>query len=253
MKREFIFLLFINFILISCSSFSHFSQEFELKGRFVQKERNGIELYFYKDSFVYLNTYKQTHISPTICCDTLSYGTWKLDSRGFAVLKTPLKYNLPDWKPIEVVERRGFSSDSIYFIIDNPIEEFYVKNKWKTSDVAYKVFVFTQDESYHLPRKEQMDFTNKIVAPAGNKKITGFDITVLMNPEIQYKLKNAGATLLIETEAYSKKDPEANVFEIYIPDVNFEFMSFKRLNDDYVKIINKNKLLWDGKEYVRKR
>ena len=192
-------------------------------------------------------------MSSIICCDTLSYGTWKIDMRGFATLNTPSNFDLYMMKPIEVVERKDFSADSIYFIINNPIEEFYVKNKWKSSDVAYKVFVITHDRSYNLPKKSQMIFTNKIVAPADNKKIKGFDITALINPELQYKLTNAATKLLIETEPYAKKDSAANVFEIYIPDVNFEFLSFKRLKNDYLKIINKNKLLWHGEEYVRKR
>lgn len=252
MKRIFILFAVLLFFT-TCKSPTYLSEDFKLEGVFVNKEKKWLELQFDKNNFVYYDNHKQIHMNPIVCCDTLSYGTWKIDSRGFAMLNTPIDLDIYMMKSIKVVERKDFSADSIYFIINNPIEEFYTKNKWNTNDVSYKIFVITQDGFYDLPKKKQMIFTNKIVALAENKKIKGFDITALINPEFQYMLNNTVATLLVKTEPYAKKDLAANVFEVYIPDVSFEFLSLKRLKDDYVKIINRNKLLWDGKEYIRKR
>lgn len=244
-------LFVILLILLSCGSLSYLPEDFTLEGVFINKKRNWIELQFKGNEFVYYDGYKQLHMNPEICCDTLSYGTWKMDSRGFAVLETPIDFDLYIMKPIEVVERKDFSPDSLYFIIKNPIEEFYVRNNWKSGDLGYRVFLFSQGGFYNVPEKDQIIFTNKIVA-SKKPEVKGFEITTLINPELKFNLSHM-ATSLIVTEPYQLKDPTANVFEIYIPDVNFEFVSLKRLKSDYIKIVNRNKLLWHGEEYVRKR
>lgn len=50
---------------------------------------------------------------------------------------------------------------------------------------------------------------------------------------------------------YEVKNSNSNVFKINIPELSYGYLSYKRLNGDFVKIINRNKLLWDGKEYIR--
>lgn len=249
---EKIFVLFaILLSFSSCISPSYLSEDFKLEGVFVNKEKKWIELKFQDNNFVYYDSYKQVHMNPIICCDTISYGIWRMDSRGFAALESPSNFDFYIMKPIEVTERKDFSSDSLYFIINNPIEDFFVKNKWKSSSLAYNILLFTKDFPYNTQKKDQIIFANKIVVPK-EKEIKGFEITALVNPEFQFRLSNT-ETLLVETQPHEIKDPKANVFEIYIPDVNFKFLSLKRLKNDYVKIINKNKLLWDGKEYIHKR
>lgn len=250
MKKFFVLYAFLLFFS-SCKSPSYLSEDFKLEGVYVNKKKKWLELKFHKNEFVYYSNYKQTHMSPIICCDTLSYGTWKVEDRGFAILNTPSDFDLYFMRSIVVEERRDFSSDSLYFIINNPIEDFFVKNKWKSSSLAYNILLFTKDFPYNTQKKDQIIFTNKIVIPK-EKEIKGFDITALVNPEFQFRLSNT-ETLLVETQPHEIKDLEANVFEIYIPDVNFEFLSLKRLKDDYVKIVNKNKLLWHGEEYIRKK
>lgn len=244
MNRYITFLLFAFSIFYSCAPKSFFSEDIKLEGTFVQKDAKWIQLHFTDDNFVFINTIEPIRMTSEICCDTISYGKWKMDPRGLIVLNTPKKFENDFFMSMQVSEHRNYSQDSLYFIINNPIEEFYKKNNWKERNIVYKI----------SPNSSNIRYTsNKIsISKVNGLELKNFIISVLVDPEIIYRLPNI-SVVKIDTEFYELKNPTANVFEVYIPDVSFEFLSFKRLKDDYVKIINRNKLVWDGKEYIRKR
>jgi len=244
MNKYITLLLFAFTILFSCAPKSFFSEDIKLEGTFVQKDAKWIQLLFTDDNFIFINNIEPIRMTSEICCDTISYGKWKMDSRGLIILNTPQKFENDFFMSMQVSEFRKYSQDSLYFIINNPIEEFYKKNDWKERNIVYKI----------SPNSSNIRYTsNKISIPKVNGlELKDFTISVLVDPEITYRLSNL-SVVKIDSEFYELRSSTANVFEVYIPDVSFEFLSLKRLKDDYVKIINSNKLLWDGKEYIRKK
>src|SRR5699024_7761262 len=244
MNKYITLLLFAFTILFSCAPKSFFSEDIKLEGTFVQKDAKWIQLLFTDDNFIFINNIEPIRMTSEICCDTISYGKWKMDSRGLIILNTPQKFENDFFMSMQVSEFRKYSQDSLYFIINNPIEEFYKKNDWKERNIVYKI----------SPNSSNIRYTsNKISIPKVNGlELKDFTISVLVDPEITYRLSNL-SVVKIDSEFYELRSSTANVFEVYIPDVSFEFLSLKMLKDDYVKIINSNKLLWDGKEYIRKK
>lgn len=240
-------------LFYSCGSSSRLSQDTIIEGKFVQKGAEWIQLHFDKDDFVFLNTLEPGHLAIFECCDTISFGKWKNDSNGLIKLNSPAKFRDNLFLHIDVVETEqpNYSADSLYFIINNPIEKHYQTTLRKEGELIYKILPGTNDITSSLSFFQKRFSSNKFsIYKSAGTEIRGFEINVLIDPEM--KLTNYNVSML-QTEYYDIKNPSANVFEVFIPDLNFQFLTHKRLNDDYVKVVSKNKLLWEGKEYVRKR
>ena len=125
MNKHLTSLIFAFITIYSCAPKSFFSEDINLEGKYVRKDAKWIELRFQDNNFVYYDSYKQVHMNPIICCDTISYGKWKTDSRGLIILNTPQKFENNFFMPMQVSEYQNYSQDSLYFIINNPIEKFY--------------------------------------------------------------------------------------------------------------------------------
>lgn len=247
----------LSLLIISCSSANLYEEE-AMQGVFVQKGYEGIQLRLNKNSFLFIDTNEQEHLPPYDCCDTLSYGKWKMDERGFLTLSS--HENLGAFKisnsvpsiifEMYVSETVDFSKDSLYFLINNPIEKFYKKNNRITRDIKYSLVIHSNNNDLNDSVLYKKYSTNEIViAKSKNLKLSTFDLTVFIDCEID--VKNLTTRKIKIYPYHEVKNPKANVFKIDIPELSFGFLSYKRMNGDYIKIINKNKLLWDGKEYNR--
>jgi hypothetical protein len=135
------------------------------------------------------------------------------------------------------------SDNTITFVIDNPIEKHYKRYDEKYRELFYDIAITTSDDFiYETSDKNSIKIE-------GSKKVLEFEITVY--PKYNIPIRNISAKE-VYTIPYKVKNPKTNVFKINIPQLDYGYLSYKRLNNDYVKIIDKNKLLWDGKEYIRK-
>ena len=221
----------------------------KIEGKYFQKEQKWIELHFNGNNFVFLDTSTQEHMNPYDCCDTISYGKWQIDPKGLIMLTSLEELNTYHLD-IEVFESRSYSQDSLYFIIENPIEDYYKKTNRKRRHIEYKIGIGSNKISFDQSFQNKRYSTNVFsIAKIDNLNIYSFGITIIVDPEIRLKNLN---TMIVNTLYYDIKNTESNVFKINIPDLSFNYLSYKRLNSDYLKIVNNNKLIWDGQEYIKK-
>ena len=234
-------------LLASCASYN-FNKE-DIEGTYIQQEYKGIELEFDKSTFVLKDVYTQEHLPPYDCCDTITLGNWTIDDRGLLSLSSPEGMS-SFFVNMDVVEEKKTTKDSIYLTVNNPIESFYKKTNSTVKDISYQL-VFTTNKSTFDNKVALKTFnTNRVVIPRPEGlKISQLELVVYIDCKIS--LKNL-ETREVYTLPYEVQNVEANIFKIDIPKLDYKYLSYRRLNKDYIKIINKNKLLWDGKEYLKK-
>ena len=240
-KLNFFALISIFFVVTSCATYG--LVEKEVYGVYELKENKAIQLRLEKDSFVLIDTYKQKHLPSFKCCDTIAYGNWNMDKKSSLIeLNSPEILN-DSYVYMEVEEELQSSIDSISFVIDSPIEEHYRKFGEKYREVIYSVSL-TTNEGFEVHTSDDNPLFIK-----RNDGLKSFEITIY--PKYDIPIRKI-STREVYTIPYEIKNPEANVFKIKIPLLDYGYLSYLRLSTDYVKIINKNKLLWDGKEYIKK-
>jgi len=249
--KSFLTCWIITFLLNSCISHKSILSKGEIEGVYFQKDLKGIELHLKKDSFVLLDAHNQEHLPTFKCCDTITYGKWSIDKKHpLLVFSTPENLgNASDlyefyYVDMNVEEKIEPSNSFITFVIDNPIEEHYKKYDEKGRELFYTVRIDTGTDI--TDKKTDL---NPIKIRKTNRMISQFEI--IINPKHNIPIRDISARE-IYTLPYEIKNPKSNLFKISIPELTYGFLSYKRLKDDYVKIISKNRLLWDGKEYIRK-
>lgn len=234
-------------LLASCASYN-FNKE-DIEGTYVQQEYKGVELKFDKNTFVLKDVYTQEHLPPYDCCDTITLGDWTIDDRGLLVLSSPEEMN-GFFVNMDVLEESKTTKDSIYFIINNPIERFYKNTDRSVKDISYQLALTTNKSTFDSKIALKTFDSNRIAIPKPEGlKISQFEIVIYVDCKIS--LKNL-ETREVYTLPYQVQDLSTNVFKVEIPQLDYGYLSYRRLNRDYIKIINKNKLLWDGKEYLKK-
>ncbi|QMU63059.1 MAG: hypothetical protein GKR88_01415 [Flavobacteriaceae bacterium] len=252
-----LFVVVLAIILNSCASKYDIISKSEIKGEYEQKGDKGIKLFLKENSFVLIDTYKQEHLPPYNCCDTLAYGKWEIDKKlPLLILSTPEELgdasNIYDsyYLNMDVIEELKPQSDSITIIINNPIENFYKQQSKRVGEIEYTVSISSNDINFDSSMLGKRYNSNLIVlSRKENVNIDKLEIEILVKSDISIKKLEAR---YVYTLPYDVKNGKSNVFKIDIPELSYGFLSYKRLDDDYVKILNKNKLLWDGKEYIRK-
>jgi len=238
-KLKYFWYLIIVF-LGSCTSLKFLPEDFE--GVYEQKGSEGYKLIFKESTFSHIDTYEQTHMPPYDCCDTISYGYWELEKPGVLKLYSDPKLFLP----IDLaVKENSIDDDSVHFVITNPIEDLYEENE--RPDILYTLFINSGIQfnfsTYHDTNRISLNNPEDV-------KIGRFSINIY--PKHTFRGRNIG-TREAETLEYEVKNTMSNVFEVNIPELNYGYLTYKRLNDDYIKIVSKDKLIWDGQEYVKHR
>lgn len=227
---------------VSCTSSKYTSKEME--GVYERKGNPNIKLILSKDKFSFTDPYKND-LALYTCCDTITTGFWTKE-KDLVCLSTPqIKSSV---LPIEVKEVSNFEKDTLYFYLNNPIEVYYKKYEVKERDIFYRVSI--TDNNGRLQSTWIQEFNSnfiKIVMPK-NLVINNFSIGIY--PKAKFGGRNIG-TQEVSTFVYHVKKQESNFFEINIPGLSYEFMTYIRLNRDFVRIVNKNKLEWDGYFYMK--
>ncbi|CAA0176289.1 hypothetical protein [Tenacibaculum maritimum] len=250
------FFIIAPYLLISCGTSNVVAQKIE--GVYIQKEDKGIQLEINKNSFVLKDTYKQEHLPPYDCCDTIAYGKWEKDKElpllTLSSSEELLNSNINDnstYAYIDVKEEeKKTEKESIVFHITNPLENFYKKVDRKWKDIEYQLLISSNKSNYDNSIAVKRYSKNSIVIEKKeNLNINEFEVVIYVSCKASVRNLEIRE---VYTMPYQVKNPKANVFKINIPQLDYGYLSYKRLNNDYVKIISKNKLLWDGKEYIRK-
>jgi hypothetical protein len=229
--------------LFSCQAQNNF-----IAGKFEQAEYSDYKLIFKKDSFEYINTHKPFDLSAYPCRgERIAFGIWSRDEDSNLLrLKSPW-YIISSILETNVSELND-NTDSLTFIVSNPIEKHHRLFNEIVRDLKYGIVLETNNfklDDFLTKRFEQN--TIQIKRPAGTQLKS---LTVFIEPA-----NNMGRPInvtSIETIRYDVKNENSNKFIIEIPRLTYEFISSLRLDDDFVKIIDSNRLEWKGKFYSRK-
>ena len=236
--------IFLVSLLMSCATYEITSQD--VQGTYRQVENNRIELSLYKGKFVLKDNFEPSHLDIELykCCDTIAYGKWQIDN-GYLELSSPEELSTYYLNMYVEEEVKSTHNSKTTVVIENPIESYYDKNNEDFRELYYSINA-TDIRGNSI--KKKTDLSNKVDLETPNG-INSFEITV--EPKYNIAIRNV-ATREVFTIPYQVKNPKANFFKIKIPELNYPYLTYKSLEKDYIKILSKNKLLWDGKEYVRK-
>lgn len=246
MKRKFLIVILIIFTN-SCQSTRYLTKDFQ--GTYVQEHNTNLALVLDEQAFCYLIRQEQTHQPLFTCCDTISYGSWKLDKKyKLLELTTPENLNTSMVEMI-VDEKKESEKKELIFIITNPIEEHCKKNSPKAKELVYLLDISSSDMDFDLTvaSKEFNNDTLSISIPS-SLQLYKFELAII--PNFNFSGRNIG-TRLVYSVNYEVQNSQSNIFNISIPDLTYLYLSCIRLNKDFVKIINKNKFYWDNNIYIR--
>ena len=242
--KHIIFIIFTPILLYSCSTHRYVLGEFQ--GSYVQDEYKNISLVFNGSAFALIEKPSNNDLSLYVCCDTVTLGEWALDkSRGLIYLSS--RDYLDAFLDIKVTESVYDLTDTIQFIIDNPIEQIYKKNKIEERDIYYKIAIHSSNKGF-LSDFSTNNFNTNIITIIKPKGAIIDMFTISVYPKSNFSGRNIG-TREATTIEYKIKQSKANKFEVYIPELTYGYLSYLRLNKDIVKIINRNKLEWDNRIY----
>jgi hypothetical protein len=238
--------------ITGCKPF-HYSEK-DIEGTFTRSNDDSsflkYDLNFYNGNFSLVDArdYSKVHGGRWYnCCDTLTYGQWKIDNtHGVLIMSTP---TLSDgYVRSTVTEEISGSPDSVYFIISNPIEKRMGKVH---SDVTYMLSFASSPEELEVSYDEVEYNSNRIVMPnPHHDRIIFFAIYIY--PAHNLRVNNIAVNSANIGVEYTVKTRGANVFKIDIPKLTYGFFTYLRLKDHLVKIVNKNEIIWDGVRYLRK-
>jgi hypothetical protein len=229
--------------LCSCAS-AQFSSK-DIQGVYVQKENTNIYLEFKGDAFAFVEDQKKYEM-PLYQCDTITYGNWKLD-RNLIYVSSP-RFLSTFFVNAQVKEKSAAHGDTLYFTIDNPVERHCRENKYKTCDVSYNVAIYLTDSDILDNIFKEGYYSNFIKIPKPKGAMPDkFEVHI-------YPKANFGRTLIreVSTLEYKIKDKSSNFFEINIPELDYGYLSYVRLNKDIIRVMSKNELEWDGHTYSKK-
>ena len=236
-----LFLIVGTFLLISCGTPKTF-----MYGEFEQIEYKDNKLILKKDSFEFVNTHKPFDLAVYPCCgDRMAFGTWTQDKdTDYLRLSSPwyIMSSILDSQVRESIDQ----SDSLTFIITNPIEKHNDKFNDGLRELSYSIALKTNNFKLDNIR-ESKETIIKIKRPRD---------TVVESIRIYVKpVSNLGQpinTTGIDVNEYVVKNQASNKYFIDIPQLTHEFLSSMRLENDFVKIVNSDKLEWYGKYYKSK-
>jgi len=234
------FTLFL-FTMISCTPSKNISIN-NFNGIYINSGDQNEKLILKENSFLQIREDKKRDLALFKCCDTLSYGNIEYSSKDFLLTLTSVKYLNDEFLNFNVEESQVINQDSVKFIFTNPIENHYKRFNESYRELLYSVEIVNSDFQDIISDK------NPIVISSDNE-IKEFQIKIYPKYDIPlYQLE----TREVKLKTYKVVNSKANVFKINIPKLDYGYFSFKRLKGDYIKVVNENKLIWDGKTYIRK-
>lgn len=233
-------------VAMTCACASLKQSKEGVQGVYKQEDNPSVELRFEGSSFLFIDTYEQTHLPPYDCCDTITYGYFELEQkRGLLKLYSDPKLSLPISMSVkeEVVD-----GSHVTFVLDSPLEEFYKETERKSEDVFYRLSIDSNTRSLEYLSSRDFDTNNITFEKPSGAILRKFYISIY--PKHSFSGRNLGTREAITAE-YVVKDPNANLFKVSLPDLSNSYLTFTRHFEDYVKVTSQNKLEWDGETYLK--
>ncbi|RZJ99942.1 MAG: hypothetical protein EOO46_21480 [Flavobacterium sp.] len=242
---------FVSMTLCSCSPNKFGFKAFET-GTYVREDFKNQRLDFNRGGFAYIENMAGS--AAIYCCDTIAKGTYTVDYvRQTVRLSSPESLNNA-LLPVVVLETEITAADSILIDIINPVESSSQGGEAEGPKLYYKIKLEGDGDqkffdSINARRFEQSSFT--IGAVPANSKLKSISIDIFPNFQRlslrNYSVKSAS------TLTYQIKDSKTNHFKISIPELDMGFLTFLRLNQDIISIINTDRLEWDGNYYSKEK
>lgn len=228
----------------------------KVRGTYEQEEMNNINLHFSEDLFFFQDNFEYTHLPAYNCSDTLAFGYWEKEEKApfIKLFTNPMQYASLINMSVDESVKEGV--DSVYFIINNPIEDQYAKyndGNENARQVFYTVIIESGDSRYDTEINFKNYYTNAIsFGLPKTKKIKSFEITI--NPsKCVLGWRDNMPPHHVTTLQYEVKNANSNVFRVDIPELTFCYLSTLRLNGDFVKVLSNTQLEWDGHIYTKKK
>ena len=246
MASRVLFLISVT-LFCSCKTSRMLPSPFE-SGIFWNKEDNTQLDLRVDHSFVYENLPNSGDLDLYTCCDTITYGTWKLRENNLLEFSTPESLNIPITR-MEVKEHSG-ATDSLEIMINSPLEDFYEYPPGNERDVVYRIIWYTNSTSFELAQvnKQYAQRHIKISIPQ-DVTVTGFGIEII--PASSFGGQQVGYRSWV-TPAYQILEQASSTFVVELPDLSYNYLTYQRLEGDFIYVKSEQVLLWDGKEYLRK-
>jgi len=201
---------------------------------------------FNKNNFLLIDRTPDSNLP--FCCDTVSYGKCEKD-KNLLTLRSPEEYST--FFLDAQVEEKSRDSDSVVIYIDNPIERHYKKFNQKYRELYYSLEISSSDSSFDSQMLYHKWETNRIsfLKP---KNIVINSLVLNIVPKSDMKVRSIEARFMT-TLTYEIKTKNSNVFDIYIPNLSYKYISLLRLKGDYVKIDSNNVLIWNNEKFKKVR
>lgn len=239
-----IIIILILFIMFACGKrqsplFIKQYQKKEITGTYHSNKYNKF-LRFTETSYVYFE--KESHLATWTCCDTISFGTWLIDGPNLINLSSSFNMGLVD-VPCNIKEALNDNIDNqLCFKINGLIEKFHKKHTYNKRGVTYILSLYGKFWHKDIP------FKDSSICIREEKKVEKIRISMVVNENFsgrQIGLKQFTSSI------YLIRGEESNLFEINIP-VGYDYLTYLRLKEDYIKIIDNKRLKWNGEIYIKK-
>lgn len=211
------------------------------EGIYVNENNKNIQLILKDGYFLQIDKEPKKDLALFKCCDTLSFGKMEYLNNDSLLAFTSSKDINSEFISFSVQEYEEANQDSIKFIFSNPIESHYKRFGESYRELFYSVEILNGNFQNIISDK------NPIKINAENE-IKEFQIKIY--PKFDIPLNHLEVREVI-LKPYKVINYKANVFRINISQLDYGYLSFKRLNEDYVRVVNKSTLVWDGNVYLK--
>lgn len=189
--------------------------------------------------------------------DTISSGEWYID-KDFLVLNSS-KRIINRTLSLKVNETFCRNSDSLYLFINAPIEKTLSVLDVLSPNHPYNFpgrLVNYYLEVYSRNGRNYGDISNIPFGPEARffvgdntaQRIDSFRILIYPNTR---SFDNTLSYSELSTIYYYPKDTLANCFNIVIPDLSIQFINYRRLVGEYVKIVSQKELMWENETFIK--
>lgn len=241
MKSNLIITLTLFLIIITSCSTPKKSIQNKFDGIYINEKNKNIQLLVKDGNFLHINKEPRKDLALFKCCDTLSYGKVEYLNKASLLAFTSSKDSNGEYLTFTIEEYEDVNQDSIQFIFTNPIENHYKKFKESYRELLYAVEVLNGDFQNIISDKNPVSIASK-------NGIKEFQIKIFPKYDIPL---NHLEIREVKLKPYKVINNKANVFKITISQLDYGYLAFKRLNEDYVKIVTNSKLIWDGDVYLK--
>ena len=234
------------FILISALTVFSFASNGQTIGIYVNVDEPNKELLLENSRFVFRNRSQQNALPLFYCSDTIAFGRWSVLKDKNIIELSSNDQKLNSFTNIRVRESKDSTIRGTKFLITNPIESHQAKVLEYGLDIGSDCSEFQSEVS-----SEKFQSNCFLIKVPRNCTLTSFSVYVYpANFLIGWQEQYPSVT---HSLSYKIENTGSNVFEVSCPDLTYCYLNSMKLKEDYVLIVNKDLLKWNGQLYKRKK